>query len=382
MTKNNDLKPYQLVGPGPVIKDKLESKGWTQEDLSDILDMSLKSVNKLIQNKQSITLDTAKSLSEVFDTTPQFWVNLDTKYRLSLKETEEKSPVRAKSELYTYMPINELFKKGWLKKTNIIDELEKQIMKFWNIKTPQLSFLSISNSAINYRKSSAHHHFDHYAARTWQQMAINSISYFKPKKYDIVKLKKAYSNIHTYTNSDNGVELFLKSLNDAGVVFMLLPHLQKTYIDGAAFMVDDTRVIVYTGRYKRYDNFWFTVAHEIAHILLGHVKNDGDMILDDLYSKDQETDKKEDDANKMANDALLHDKIMEYLNDSLNYLTEGDIYSCAEKFDIHPSIIIGALAHRKIISFAHIHTFSRDKEIMSLIPQKYFIEKYLTKKAA
>jgi HTH-type transcriptional regulator/antitoxin HigA len=50
-------------------------------------------------------------------------------------------------------------------------------------------------------------------------------------------------------------------LNNAGVVFFVLPHLQKTYLDGAAFFVDHTPVIVYTGRYKRIDIFWFTVAH-------------------------------------------------------------------------------------------------------------------------
>ncbi len=375
-------KPYQLSGPGPVIKERLEIRGWTQEDLSDIMDMSLKTVNKIIQNKQSITLDTAKALADIFDNSPQFWINLDTNYRLSLIETKKTSPIKAKSDLYRYMPISELFKKGWLKKTKVIDNLEKQIKEFWGINTTDLSFLEGTSLAFNYRKSSAHDQFDNNAAIVWCQMAKNSVSFFKSKKYDVNKLSKLYSTIHSYTSRKDGVEDFLKALNDAGVVFMLLPHLQKTYIDGATFMTNDIPAIVYTGRYKRYDNFWFTIAHEIAHLLLGHVKNDGNILIDDLHSKDQDTNIKEEDANRMANDALLHDKILEYLEDSLNYLTEGDIYSCAEKFDIHPSIIIGALAHRKIISFAHIHTFSKDRDIMSLIPEKYFIENYLLKKVA
>lgn len=373
----NEIRQSKFSGPGPVIKEKLEFKGWTQEDLSDILDMSLKTINKIIQNKQSITIDTAKALAEVFETTPQYWINLDANYRLSLKETETKSFVKIKSAFYKYMPINELFKKGWLKRTNDVESLEAQVMSFWGINSTDLTFLEKRKLAFVYRKSSAHDQFDELAAAAWCQMAKNSVEYFEVKRYDEAKLENFYSKIHTYTNREDGVDCFLKDINSAGVIFMLLPHLQRTYIDGAAFMINDSPVIVYTGRYKRYDNFWFTVAHEIAHVLKKHVKNGGEMIMDDLYSKDQEISKREEEANSMANEALLHDQIMDFLSDSLNYLMESDIYACAEKFDIHPSIIIGALAHRKIISFAHIHTFSKDKDIMNLIPEKYFVEKKL-----
>ena len=379
---SNDIKLNRYIGPGPAIKEQLELRGWTQEDLSDILGMSLKSINKLLLNKQSITIDTAKMLAEVFDVSPQKWINLDTNYRLSLKETTTISPVRVKSELYKYMPINELFKKGWLKRTSFVEELEKQIMIFWGKKTLDFTFLDKTIAAVNYRKSSAHSQYNHYAAETWCQMAKNSAALFKVKKFDKNKLEKILSKIHSYTIIENGVEVFLEDINNVGVIFMCLPHLQKTYIDGAAFIINETPVIVYTGRYKRFDNFWFTVAHEIAHILKGHIDNNGECIIDDLHSKgiESEIDEKEKEANDLANEVLLHNQIVNYLDNSLNYLMENDIYKCAEKFGIHPSIIIGALAHRKVISFAHLHTFNKD--IMPLIPKKYFVENYSTKKAA
>ncbi len=377
---SSEIKLINFKGPGPVIKEQLELRGWTQEDLAEILGMSLKSVNKLLLNKQSITLDTAKMLAEAFNSTPQKWIALDTNYRLSLKETSVKSEIKTKSEIFKYMPINELFKKSWFKKTSNVTDLENQILKFWNISKLNLSFLDASGIAVSFRKSEAHNQYDHYAGKTWCQMAKNSTSYFKVKKFDRSKLEKINLSLHNYTNKINGVEAFLEDLNSAGVIFMLLPHLQKTYIDGAAFMIKGTPVIVYTGRYKRYDNFWFTVAHEIAHILLGHVSDNGACIIDDLHSKDGDIDIKEKDANELANKVLLHEEIMRFLNKSLNYLTEKHIYICAEELNIHPSIIIGALAHRKVISFAHLHTFNKD--ILALIPKKYFIETYLIKKAA
>lgn len=84
MIKN--YKPYFNIGPGPFIKEELEARNWRQEDLAAVLGMSLKSVNKLIKNKQSITVKKAQLLSKAFGQSPQFWLTLDTNYRLRLKQ--------------------------------------------------------------------------------------------------------------------------------------------------------------------------------------------------------------------------------------------------------------------------------------------------------
>jgi HTH-type transcriptional regulator/antitoxin HigA len=57
-------------------------------------------------------------------------------------------------------------------------------------------------------------------------------------------------------------------LKKTGVIFLIIPNLEKTYTDGSACWVNKNPVIALTGRYKRNDNFWFTLAHEIGHDLL------------------------------------------------------------------------------------------------------------------
>jgi len=78
-------KPYLNLGPGEFIREELEVRDWRQEDLAEILKMSLKSVNKLLQNKQAITLETARLFHKAFGQSPQYWINLDTNYRLRLQ---------------------------------------------------------------------------------------------------------------------------------------------------------------------------------------------------------------------------------------------------------------------------------------------------------
>lgn len=82
----NKFKPYKNIGPGEHIKEMMEIRDWTQQDLADVLGVSTKHVNKLLNNKQPITLNMTKLLEEAFELSPQFWINLDVNYRMRQKK--------------------------------------------------------------------------------------------------------------------------------------------------------------------------------------------------------------------------------------------------------------------------------------------------------
>ena len=375
MANIKNLKPFKVFGPGYFIQEQMELRDWTQEDLAAVLGMSEKSINQLLQNKQSITLDTARLLSSAFGQSANYWMNLDTNYRLHQQvETEKEKAVKIKSPIFEFMPINEMFKKDWLHKTKEVDEIEKQVMNFWGTTTMDFSTIHEDSLLPNFKKSEAHTQFSHNAAKCWFQMAKNCAKKISLPKYDKAKIEILYNEMHKYTVKKDGIADFLKELNKTGVKFFHLSHLQKTYVDGAAFLDDKHPVIVYTGRYKRTDNFWFTMAHEIAHVLK-HVKNENDCFLDDTHSKVETTDKKEEEANALASKKLKHDEIREYLKTSLNYLTLEDISQCSKDLQINEGIIIGALAHSKTISYSHLHKFNENP--LDRIPVKYFAENNL-----
>ena len=51
---------------------------------------------------------------------------------------------------------------------------------------------------------------------------------------------------------------------------------------GSEMCIRDSPVIGISGRGKRLDKVLFTILHEIAHILLDHLADNGEVILDDL----------------------------------------------------------------------------------------------------
>lgn len=365
-----ELKAHKVFGPGYFIQRQMDERGWTQKDLADVLGLSTKEINYLLQNKQSITFETAQLLENAFGISAQTWLNHELRYRESKQTGEKKArQVKIKSPIYEYMPINEMVKKGWLPKAKKAEELELQVMSFWKSNSVNFSFMKdTSNIRIACKKSDTMQNFSLYALRCWKQKATLIAHEMQVGAYNRSKLEDLFDNISQFTvDEENGIEGFLKGLNNCGVKFVVLSHLQHTYLDGATFMDDKNPVIVYTGRYKRLDNFWFTLAHEIAHVLL-HLKGDICFVDDESHSNEEV----EKEANDLAQKKLKHDEIISFFNTHKGYLTQAKLACASNALKINSSIIVGCLAHEHIVSYGQIN--SNKKNPLEMIPEHYKIE--------
>ncbi len=64
-------------------------------------------------------------------------------------------------------------------------------------------------------------------------------------------------------------------------------------------------------RHDRIDNFWFTLAYELAHLVLGHVAGaEGQCIIDDLDIQNHK-DAQENEADKLAAESLIPQELWE-----------------------------------------------------------------------
>ncbi len=85
--------------PGQILKeDYLEPLGITITELSKVLGTSRKTLSKIINERGSVTPEMALKLSRAFDTSPEFWVNLQLNYDLWVaahksKDWEKISPL-------------------------------------------------------------------------------------------------------------------------------------------------------------------------------------------------------------------------------------------------------------------------------------------------
>ncbi len=65
--------------PGEILRyEFLEPMGLNQKQMAEALGISRVRLNEILQGKRAITPDTALRLARFFDTTPEFWLGLQT----------------------------------------------------------------------------------------------------------------------------------------------------------------------------------------------------------------------------------------------------------------------------------------------------------------
>jgi len=83
-----DITPAFAIHPGEVLKDMLEDRGWTQREFAEKIGRPLQLINKIINGHSGITAGTAMDFAEVFEMSPKFWLDLDSRYRLDVEMIE------------------------------------------------------------------------------------------------------------------------------------------------------------------------------------------------------------------------------------------------------------------------------------------------------
>jgi addiction module HigA family antidote len=82
----NGMRP---VHPGEVLREEyLEPLGMTAAGLARALHVSAPTINDLVRERRGVTADTAIRLGRYFDTSAQFWMNLQTEYALATTYAE------------------------------------------------------------------------------------------------------------------------------------------------------------------------------------------------------------------------------------------------------------------------------------------------------
>ena len=80
--------PRPAIHPGEILADELLELGVTPTELARQLNVPANRITQIIQGKRGITGDTALRLGHWFQTSPQFWLNLQAAYDIRVAEAK------------------------------------------------------------------------------------------------------------------------------------------------------------------------------------------------------------------------------------------------------------------------------------------------------
>lgn len=83
------------IHPGETIRqDFLEPLGLSVNQLAIALRVAATRMNDIVRGRRAITADTALRLAWYFNTSPQFWMNLQTNYELELASDQRGAAIK------------------------------------------------------------------------------------------------------------------------------------------------------------------------------------------------------------------------------------------------------------------------------------------------
>ncbi|UJB72849.1 HigA family addiction module antidote protein (plasmid) [Acaryochloris sp. 'Moss Beach'] len=343
------LIPARVSPPGRILHRELEARGWTQKDLAEIMGRPAQTISGIVKGNKQITPETAIELAEALGTSAELWTNLEAKYRLFVAKKDANGPsfdseIARKSYLYSLAPITEMIKQGWIVATDSVIELERQLCQFFGIEDidepPKL--------AVSCRQSEDRDP-EVQAQIAWVKRVENLVTQQEVATFEPKKLKAALPEILTYTSEAEALALVPKKLLSLGVHFAIVPHLKKTYLDGAAFYLENKPVVALTLRHNRIDSFWFTLLHELGHIVAQHKGSYLDN-LDNLAVNQEETE-----ANQLAADWLLDPVALEHFVEQTSpYFSAKKVQAFAGIQQRHPGIVVGRLQSEGDIPYQNL----------------------------
>ena len=326
--------PIDLPDAVSAIKFRMEQEGLTRKDMARYLG-SMSRVSEVLNGKRPLSLAMIRSLH----------AGLGIPYEVLLQEPG----AVLSSCLYkpSDYPFNEMVKQGYFEHfsgslAQAKDMAEELLDSFFSVFGPS------EPNVVYCRKNKET--VDRFALKSWQARVIHLCNHESLPPYDANKITQPFlKDVVKLSRFSEGPKLVREILNRKGVHFIILSHLDKTFLDGACFMANERHpVIAMTLRHDRLDNFWFTLLHELAHLHL-HLHGSELAFFDDTdKGHHDEGNTKENEADALASNILISPSEWKKAESKLRKsFSEASICAIADELDVSPSIIAGRIRRQQ-----------------------------------
>lgn len=346
-------RSFKATPPGATIKEQIVDRGMSQKEFAMRMDMSEKHISKLINGEVQLTVDMARRLELVLGVPLQFWCNLETIYREKLVKIAEENAMDEDLVLIKKFPYKEMAQSGWVEDTTKAENKVTNLRKFFEVVQLDRLHGNLIPAGIACRKLSETEK-SYYALVAWAQKAKLESRKIETKPINIKLLNKYIPEIRKMTRMS--AKEFCKELSDllaeCGIAIVFLPHIGGSFLHGATFYDGNKIVLGLTVRGKDADKFWFSLFHELGHIVLGHIgKIEGT------------TDADEKEADFFASETLIPEiEFNEFVQGGS--ITENKIKQFADREGIDAGIVLGRLQKYGYVQYGWYNNLKKQYRIV------------------
>ncbi|MGN0344501.1 MAG: HigA family addiction module antitoxin [Lachnospiraceae bacterium] len=347
-TKRTGISYDLLIHPGETIADILVERGITQAELAASTGVTPAYVSNIIAGKKDISAKFAFALEYALGVPKSFWLNLQANYDAELLELNENQTITdeervARNELRDV--VKYLRKIGKMPLKESVDASVLSLRKALQIRDisalkemiPQGAFRMSTKSAVN-----------SYVLGAWIRLCqiVGERRTVKGKfvPETVNDLVKELKNV--MVNPEASVQAELQNImGQHGIDFAVVQNFKGAPVQGYISRKQDgayQMCVTICGSYA--DIFWFSVFHEIGHIV------NGDISKTIKFIDDGSDDEREKAADLFASNCLMQESAYD------EFLKQGDfgieaIKLFAKQQNVMPYIVIGRLQKEKYLDY-------------------------------
>ena len=338
--------------PGYYIKEIIDESGLTQRDFAYRLDTTPKNLSLLIRGEQSLSIDIAMKLSRMMDTSVSYWLNLQNAYDSLIAEFKSREELVQEKTVFSvldYKYFREHFNLPDLPRKT--EEQIAQVRKLLNVAT--LTVFRKRDMAVSFRSDTGElSETNIIKANIMVQLATNIALKSDAPKFNKALFEEAVQYALTLTKEHGTFYPLIKeAFRKAGVIFVILPNISGLRINGATKKVGNSIMLLVNDRRLYSDTFWFTLFHEIGHIMNG----------DYGISFESERGEQEEIADKYAEDMLIPGEQYERFVEDMQAIKEF-----ASNIDRDPGIVLGRLLNDGKVNY--------EDRMLAALRHKYKVE--------
>jgi len=346
VTKAGGFEPNWAVPPGATISTILADRALSKERFALALGESIDKIQRLILGLVTIDAHLARRLSHVIGSTPNFWLTREKQYRDDVERLHNRDLAVANEAWVKILPFREMVSLGWIGQTDTVSAAVSECLRFfgvqdiasWHNRYGSRASVAAFRMALSQPSKAV-------TVAAWLRWAELVADRIDCAPWSPQMLHESLSEIRRLTWQKRPAS-FLPALRQicsrAGVAVVVARTPKGCPASGATFFTNSAKaVIVLSFRYRADDQFWFTLFHEMGHLVLHGPK------ATFLEDGSDATPEEEAEANKFAESIIVPDVLKDEL--LAIHPTVDSVLRFSRKVGIAPGLIVGQLQYRGVI---------------------------------
>ncbi|WP_329245499.1 ImmA/IrrE family metallo-endopeptidase [Streptomyces pseudovenezuelae] len=354
--------PDSARPPGETLKEQLDALGIPQADLARRTGLSTKHINQIVQGTAVLTPETALLLERTTKIPASMWNQLEAAWRTHITRDQELQQLGRRVDWLNNFSLSELVKRRILPNKDKTAENLERLLAFFGVADPEVAEDLWRGYRTAFRRSTVLEVND-YATVIWLRQAELQARDLPCEPFDRAVLTALLPRLRALTleKPETWPGQISRLCAQAGVAVVFIPAPPHSHVSGVTrWLTPDKVGVALSDRFKKDDHFWFTVFHEIGHILL-HGKRL--TFLDNTDREDERTpegDRSEEEADAFAAEALIpseHSAAYRRLAGRPMPFTNIEVF--ARQAGLAPGIVVGRLQHDGALDWTHGNKYKR-----------------------